>query len=109
MTEQISDEEIIEYYEDLKKKGKLYDNLVPVTARVSKNLTFTFSVRFPPHELTAIERAAKERGITISEFIRQAAAAAIAGDLSLETGEKAQTLAEVRERVRELEKAISRL
>jgi hypothetical protein len=102
-------DEIEREYAEIRRQGKEFEGLVPVKARVSKNFTFSFSVRYPPHELIAIEAAAKARGITISEFIRRAAAAAIAGDVSLETGEKAQALQEVRERVRELEKAVKRL
>ncbi len=109
MTKRMTDEEIIRYYEDLKAQGKLYDNLVPVKARVSKNLGIVFSVRFTPEDLDAIEDAAKARGMTISDFIRKAAMGAVAGGEQLAAGEKATALEEVRERVRELSEAVSRL
>jgi len=62
-----------------------------------------------PGELTEIERAAKARKITISDFIRKAALSAVAGDLNLDDGEKVAAIEEVRQRLRELSKAVKRL
>ena len=109
MTEEITDEEIIAYYEDLKARGKLFDNLVPVKARVSESPRSIFSVPFLGDELGLIEKAAKKRRMKISDFIRKAALAAVADDVKLADGEKVAAIEEVRERVRLLSKVVKRL
>jgi len=109
MTERITDEEIIRYYEDLKAKGHLFDNLVEVKAKVSKNPRSIWSLPLMPGELTEIERAAKAHKVSISDFIRKAALSAVAGDLNLDDGEKVAAIEEVRQRLRELSRAVKGL
>jgi uncharacterized protein (DUF1778 family) len=102
-------DEIEREYAEIRRQHKEFEGLVPVKAKVSKNLGIVYSVRFTPEDLDAIEEAAKAQGMKLSEFIRKAALGAAAGGDQVEAGEKAQALEEVREKVRELEKAVRRL
>src|SRR5688572_24281942 len=83
--------------------------LVPVKARVTQPVRAVYSVRMSSQELTQISDAAKSRGITTSEFMRQAALAAVQGDLDLKAGEQRAALLAVRERAKELYEAVQEL
>ncbi len=62
----------------------------------------TFSVRFAPEEMELLQSAADERGVTISELIREAA-------LSAAKDERAATVEEVRRKTRDLARTVGRL
>ncbi len=85
------------------------EGLVPVKARVSKDPRSVYSVRLRFGELTEIMNAAKERGESVSEFMRQASLAAARGYVDLKVGEQAQALLTVREKARELYEAVEKL
>jgi hypothetical protein len=84
----------------------LLEAATPVVARVHKTGSVVYSLRIEPKELDEFYAAARERGISLSEFMRSATRAAIQGNLDLE---KASALGEVKEKARELNQAIERL
>jgi hypothetical protein len=85
------------------------EGLVPVKARVSKDPRSVYSVRLRFGELSEIISAAKERGVTTSEFMRLASLAAARSYLDLRNGEQAQALLAVPEKARELYEAVEKL
>lgn len=107
MTE--TDEEIALYYERLRAEGRELEGLVPRKARVAKNPRAVFSVRLSHQELTEIVKAARERSLTVSDFMRQASLAAAKRELSLEAGRQATALHAVREKAHELYEAVENL
>ncbi len=108
MTRQ-TDEEIIAYYDKLMAEGKELEGLVPVRARVSKNPRAVYSVRLSFDELSRIDAAAKQRGLSISEFMRQASLAAARGEQDLTAGEHTAAVLAVREKARDLYNAVEKL
>src|SRR5689334_17714273 len=109
MTSDKTYEEIEREYADIRRQGKEFEGLVEVKAKVAKNPRSIWSLPLMPGELTEIERAAKARKMTISDFIRKAALSAVAGDLNLNEGVKVAAIEEVRHRLRDLSKTVKRL
>jgi hypothetical protein len=83
--------------------------LRPVKARVAKDVRHVFSVRMTARELTEIAEAARQRGMTISDFMRQASIAAIKGEVAIDAGKHATELHALREKARELYEAVEKL
>lgn len=106
MTMQKSDREIIEEMDAIMEEGAEAQHFVPAKARPSKNLTITYAIRLAPEEYTAFNDAARERGMTLADFMRSAARGAIAGDIDVD---KAAALSSAREKARELTEALRRL
>jgi len=104
-----SDDEIAAEFDKRFAEGREMEGLVPVKAKVSKDPRSVFSVRLRFGELSEISKAAETRGMTISEFMRQASLAAARGEVDLRAGERAQTLLAVREKARELYEAVEKL
>ena len=102
-------EEMVREAEQFKDTEDELKGLVPVKARVTQPVRAVYSVRMSSQELTQISNAAKARGITTSEFMRQAAMAAVQGDLDLNAGEQRAALLAVRERAKELYEAVENL
>jgi|SRR5688572_13142587 hypothetical protein len=102
-------EDIAADFDKRMAEGREFEGLVPVKARVANPVRHVYSVRMSGKELTEIGRAADSRGMTISEFMRQAAMAAVQGDLDLKAGEHRAALLAVRERARELYEAVEKL
>ena len=109
MMSRMSDDEIAAEYDQLMAEGKELDGLVPVRARVSKDPRSVYSVRLRFGELSEIIKAAEARGLTTSEFMRQASLSAARGYVDLRAGEQAQALLAVREKARELYEAVEKL
>lgn len=49
------------------------EGLIPVEAHISPNLGIVYSLRFSTDEMKVLRDAAKNRGIKLSEFIREGA------------------------------------
>jgi uncharacterized protein (DUF1778 family) len=109
MTSRMTDEEIIAEYDKLMAEGRELEGLVPVKARVAKDIRHVFSVRMSAKELTEISEAAAKRGMTVSDFMRQASLAAAQGALGLDAGRQATAVNAVREKARELYEAVEQL
>ena len=60
------------------------ERLVPVKARVAKNLKMVRSVRMSAPEYSEVTKAAQAKGMETGEFIRLAALAAAQGELRLD-------------------------
>lgn len=102
-------EEMAREADELMGTDRELEGLVPVKARVANPVRHVYSVRMSGKELTEIGKAADARGITISEFMRQSAMAAVQGDLDLNAGEQRAALLAVRERAKELYEAVEKL
>jgi hypothetical protein len=109
MTRRKTDEEIIAEYDKLIAEGRELEGLVPVKARVAKPVRAVYSVRMSSQELTEISRGAKQRGLTVSDFMRQASLSAAQGALGLEAGQREAALLAVREKAEELCRAVEDL
>ncbi len=101
--------EMAEEAEEVKDTERELEGLVPVKARVAKNPRAVYSVRLSFEELSRIEKAAKQRGLSISEFMRQASLAAANGEQDLAAGEQAAAVLAVREKARDLYNAVEKL
>ncbi len=95
--------------EEYKDTERELEGLVPVKARVAKNPRAVYSVRLSFPELGEISQAAKQREMTVSDFMRQAALSAAQGYLGLDAGRKEAVLLAVREKARELYEAVGEL
>jgi uncharacterized protein (DUF1778 family) len=95
--------------EEVKDTERELEGLVPVKARVARPVRAVYSVRMSSQELTQITRASRKRGITVSDFMRQASLSAAQGALSLESGRREANLLAVRERAEELYRAVQDL
>ena len=82
-----SSEEISREYDARMAAGTEFEGLAPVKARVSKQARAVFSVRLAAEELQMISIAARDRRVTVGEFIRMAALAAVGSNLHLESAE----------------------
>ena len=102
-------EEMVREAEAVKDTEAEVDGLVPVKVRVAKPVRAVYSVRMSSQELTEISKAAKQRGMTVSDFMRQASLSAAQGALDLEHGRRATALLAVREKAEELYRAVEEL
>ncbi|HEU0074792.1 MAG TPA: DUF6290 family protein [Dehalococcoidia bacterium] len=109
MTRRETDEEIIAEYDKLLAEGREMEGLVPVKARVAKPVRAVYSVRMSSQELTQISKAARQRAMTVSDFMRQASLAAARDELDLEAGRQEAAFLAVREKARELYQAMEEL
>jgi uncharacterized protein (DUF1778 family) len=102
-------EEMIREAEEVKDTERELEGLVPVKARVAKPVRAVYSVRMSSAELTEISVAAKNRGLTVSDFMRRASLAAAQGELGLDAGKREADVLAVREKALELYEAVERL
>ena len=86
-------------------------DLQPVNVKVTKkpSARATVGLRLSADELSLIERTARERGVTFSEFVREAALAAASEGMSLESQEAARRITEMRLSLHALEAALQRV
>lgn len=98
-------EDIRREYEAKKRAGTEFEGLVPVKARVGKDVRVVFSIRLSPTELDRITVASRAAEKDISDFIRSAALTAAAGDIDISEG-VATTLQDVREQALALARTI---
>ena len=101
-------DEIARQYDARRANRTEFDNLTPIASRVASNARAVFSLRLSPGELSQISIAAKKRGISVSDFLRQAGLAAAQDALDLNAGEQAIVLQKVREQVRALYEIIDK-
>ena len=101
-----TDEEIDAEMHKAIEEGRELEGWEPVEVRVAKAPRAVYGLRLSPQEYEEIAAAAQARGMTMSDFLRSAARAAIEGQLDVE---KAAALATIREKTRELTEAVSRL
>jgi hypothetical protein len=78
-----------------------------VEVEISPHLSVTISFRLPGAEADAIREAARDAGVSLSEWIRQACAEALEPDEAASSRRAVQ--AELRDATRELEALVRRL
>lgn len=78
MTMNVSDEEMVAEIERQIAAGTDLDGLIPVKSSVPRSPRAVFSIRLAPEELKAISEAARAQGVSIGDFLREAARHAIA-------------------------------
>ena len=101
-----SDAEIIARHERDLTAGRPLDGFVPIEGTVSKNFSFSTSVRFPREEFVRLSEAARSRGMTLSAFLRAAAEAALSSDSDVE---RIAAIQEARQKVSELQATLARV
>jgi uncharacterized protein (DUF1778 family) len=86
-------------------------DLQPTKVKVSKKLgaRATVGLRLAADELALIEETARARGVTFSEFVRDAALAVASGGVSMEMEEKARLITEMRLSLRAFEVSLGRV
>lgn len=104
---EMSEDERARYYEEHMDDDTLFSKTPRATRpRRGTGPSTMFSLRMTGEELTKIAVAAKERGMTVSDFIRKASMAAVEDD---DAASRAVALGEAKEKARELREALSRL
>lgn len=78
-----------------------------IDANVSPHLSVTISFRLPGDETDAIRQAARDAGMTLSEWVRQACSDALDPDRSARSHRAVQS--ELRDATRQLEELARRL
>ena len=73
-----SREQAVREAEAIKDTDQEIEGLTPVNARISPNLGTVYSLRFSAAEMSLLREAARERGIKLSELIREGALASAA-------------------------------
>lgn len=81
------------------------DELIPM--EISESTSVTISFRLPGHEAETIRQAATQAGVSVSEWIRRACAAAVDPDSALKQHD--QVDAEIRRATRQLQMLAQRL
>jgi uncharacterized protein (DUF1778 family) len=87
-------------------EGRELEGWEPIAARIAKAPRAVYGLRLSAEEYKEISAAAEARGMTMSDFLRSAARAAIDGDVDVE---KAAALTIVKQKARELGEAVERL
>ena len=100
-----TDQEIIGEHDLAIGEGKELEGYERVHGIVSKNLTFSTSVRFPPEEFSKFTAYARSRGMTLSAFLRAAAEAALGSEDKIE---RIAAIQEARQKAAELKDALDR-
>ena len=101
-------EEIANEIDLLKDTDQELEGLLPVKVRGSKNAGVVYSLRLTIDEFTRISSAARENGMTVAAYLRNAALAA-ADRPKLDQAKRAAALQEIREKTRQLAEAVGRL
>ena len=102
-TKKLTYEEMVKEAEQFKDTDQEFEGLTPVKGRVGKEARAVFAVRLSQAEMEAITAAAGKQARPIGDFIRAAALAAAAGTLNMDEGQQVAALANIRDRIRELD------
>ena len=84
------------------------EGLIPVEANISPNLGIVYSLRFSTDEMKVLRDAAKNRGMKLSEFIREVAMAA-ASEAQDQPSPRDKAVQEARDLVGAAAKALDKL
>lgn len=76
-----TDKAIIDDMEQQIAAGRELEGYVPARGRVSRRLSVSFAIRMSPEEYAAFNQAAKARGMTLADFMRSSARAAMSGEI----------------------------
>jgi uncharacterized protein (DUF1778 family) len=96
--------------DEVKDTERELEGLTPVRNRsTAKEARAVFAVRLSQSEMEIIQAGAGDAGRSIGDFIRAAALAAAQSKVNQGAEKRAATVAEVRDKIRELEAAAKRL
>ena len=96
--------------DEVKDTEREIEGLVPVRNRsTAKEARAVFAVRLSQSEMEIIQAAAGRAKRSIGDFMRAAALAASEGEIRPPMEQRAATVAEVRDKIRELEAVAKRL
>jgi predicted DNA binding CopG/RHH family protein len=101
-----TDQEIDEEMGQAIAEGRELEGWEPVPARVSKTPRAVYGVRLSPGEYREISEAARAHGMSMSDFLRWAARAAIDGRTDVD---QVAAITTAKEKARELGEALGRL
>ena len=102
-------DEIARRYEAMIDDESQDASFKPVQAYVKPRADVVYSTRYSEEEIALIRRAAKEREMAPTAFIRAAALAAAAGELDLTRAESVAALQDARTKALHLVEALERL
>jgi hypothetical protein len=92
-------EELVREWDEKIESGREAEGLAPLTVKVSPTTSTMVSFRLSNEDFVAFNKAAKERGLGMSAFLRQAAYAVIQGGVDIKEGEHYATLDDARAKV----------
>jgi hypothetical protein len=101
-----TDEEMIREMDEIEAEDSFEKHFVRVEVKPSTTRTVTFGVRVSPGEAEEFAKAARARGLTLSEYVRSLMRAVQDGSIDLD---KAEAVAAIREKTRELAAAVAKL
>lgn len=76
-----TDKAIIDEMERQIAEGRELEGYVPARGRVSRKLSVSYAIRMSPEEYESFNMAALERGMSLADFMRSSARAAMAGEI----------------------------
>jgi uncharacterized protein (DUF1778 family) len=94
---QKSYQEFAREWDEKIESGREAEGLTPIRARVKRNADSQVSFRLSAEDFRLFSAAARERGLSLSAFLRQAAYAVLSGETSLDAGERRQQIEEARD------------
>lgn len=92
-------EELAREWDEKIESGREAEGLTPLTVKVSPTTSTMVSFRLSNEDFAAFNKAAKERGLGMSAFLRQAAYAVIEGNADIKEGERYVALDDARAKV----------
>jgi hypothetical protein len=85
-------EELVREWDKKIESGREAEGLTPVKARVTPNGGTHVSFRLSTEDFVAFSKAAQDRGLSLSAFLRQAAYAVIEGEVDVEDGARRKAI-----------------
>src|SRR5688572_1811193 len=114
MTDRDPDQDILDEYERRIAAGTDLEGLTRAPIKTSPNVRANFSIRLNQEEFGVISAAAKRRGVTVTDFIREGAIGAAEQELAaedvdaLDLAEMGRELDRLRQRINSKLKASAR-
>lgn len=110
MNERDPDQDILDEYERRRAEGTDLDGLQRVSLSPSSKARSTFSIRLSKDEMSVILQAARKRGVSLTDFIRDASTSAARAEVAPpdDLAEMKRELDSLRKRVNDALKSESR-
>jgi hypothetical protein len=101
--------QLVKEWDEKIEAGHEAEGLTPVTVKVNPTPQTMVSLRLSEEDFVMFSQAAKDRGLGMSAFLRQAAYALIQGESDLKDGERYSALDEARLNLRSAMRAVDRV
>ena len=109
-TDRLTDEQLANEYEEHKDDASIWSSKPrKIRARRGDGPSTMFSLRMTGQELTAIGNAAAARNMNVSDFIRKAAMATVAGETDLTEAVASARLEAVQREIRAFYESVRRI